>query len=213
MIDWYYIYSQRYFPFHEYLQKKINKDIYNLHALFVEQSVFDEHLYKHPNEHFFSRITVKVEAILLIIKKRMSQTREPFFFSDCDIMIGSLADTLIKYVDTPVDIYFQDEERYGALVNPGFMLIWPNEKTLAFWNRVLDDIVKNNAMEMTSINVLIKEGILDYKIFSYLDVCSTLTYSQIDYGVCHLLTSAQGRDIDMNEKVFQADLLGQSLKF
>lgn len=211
MIDWYYIYSQRYERFHEYLQNKVDKDIYNLRGLFVDQSVFDEHLYKHENEHFFSRITVKVEAIIMIIKKRMTYTKEPFFFSDCDIMIGSLVNTLPKYINAPVDIYFQQEERGKSTINPGFMLIWPNEKTLAFWNYILNDIVKNNSMEMNSINLFIKEGTLNYKVFSYIDVCTTLSYSQKDYGICHLLASAQGREHDMNEKIFQTNLLGQPL--
>lgn len=211
MIDWYYIYSQRYERFHEYLQNKVDKDIYNLRGLFVDQSVFDEHLYKHENEHFFGRITVKVEAIIMIIKNRMTYTKEPFFFSDCDIMIGSLVNTLSKYINAPVDIYFQQEYRGSDVVNPGFMLIWPNEKTLAFWNYILNDIVKNNTMEMGSINLYIKEGTINHKVFSYIDVCTTLTYSQKDYGICHLLSSAQGREDDMLEKLFQTRLLGQPL--
>ena len=70
-IDWYYIYSQRYHPFHLYLQDKIPKNTFNAKGIFVDQSVFDEHLYKHSGEHFFSRITVKVETILCILKEKI----------------------------------------------------------------------------------------------------------------------------------------------
>ena len=213
MLDWYYIYSQRYFQFHDYLQQKVNKNIYTLRGLFIDQSVFDEHLYKHEGEHFFSRITVKVDAIIDIIQTRLIHSKtEPFFFSDCDIMIGNLADTLVKYKDiSGVDIFFQQEVREADIVNPGFMLIWPNENTLQFWKRILEDIITKNEMEMSSINVHIRENTINYRLFSYIDVCSTLTYSQPSYGICHLIVSSQGRDEDMGEKLYQVALLSNVL--
>lgn len=213
MLDWYYIYSQRYFQFHDYLQQKVNKNIYTLRGLFIDQSVFDEHLYKHEGEHFFSRITVKVDAIIDIIQTRITYSNpEPFFFSDCDIMIGNLADTLVKYKDiSGVDIFFQQEVREADIVNPGFMLIWPNETTLQFWKRILEDIVTKNEMEMSSINVCIRENTINYRLFSYIDVCSTLTYSQPSYGICHLVASSQGRDEDMGEKLYQVALLSKHI--
>ena len=210
-VAWYYIYSQRYLQFHEYLQKKINKNVYTLTALFVDQSVFDEHLYKHEGEHFFSRITVKVDAIIKIIEHRLVRDATPFFFSDCDIMIGSLVDTLPKYLNDPADILFHKETRESETVNPGFMRIHTNEKTLAFWKRIRDDIIQNNSMEMTSINNLLKTSDVTYNVFSHIDVCSTLTFSQVNYGVCHLIASAQNSEADMNEKLFCTGVLGQSL--
>ena len=126
-------------------------------------------------------------------------------------MIGSLVDTLPKYLNDPADLLFHKETRESETVNPGFMRIHTNEKTLAFWKRIRDDIIQNNSMEMTSINNLLKTSDVTYNVFSHIDVCSTLTFSQVNYGVCHLIASAQNSEADMNEKLFCTGVLGQSL--
>lgn len=206
-MDWYYVYSQRYDKFHNYLQNKVNKTNYCIKGLFVDQSVFDEHLYKHEGEHFFGRITVKVDAIIQILEEKGTQ---PFIFSDCDIMIGSMVDEIrTVYQNQQVDILFQQEIRGCPIVNPGFMMIRPSEKTLAFWKAVRADIIENNSMEMASINKLLP--MITHEHFSYIHVCSSLTYSQLHYGICHLVTGARGADEDMDEKLFQTKVLGQPL--
>lgn len=212
-MDWYYIYSQRYEPFHRYLENALGQKckIYTLHGLFIDQSVFDEHLYKHEGEHFFGRITVKVDAILRIIADRLeNKNTSPFIFSDCDLMIGSMVEEIAPiYKDSHIDILFQQEIRGCPTVNPGFMMIWPSLKTLQFWKNVRADIVDNNSMEMASINKLVEQ--ITHDFFSYIHVCSSLTYSQMDYGVCHLITGTRGAEEDMAEKIFQTHILGQPI--
>lgn len=209
-MDWYYIYSQRYANFHRYLESTLTSTTYALHPLFIDQSVFDEHLYKHQGEHFFGRITVKVDAIIRILESRLAAAG-PFIFSDCDLMIGSMVDDLgpIYRTTQDIDILFQQEIRDCPIVNPGFMMIWPNETTLAFWKTVRADIIDNHSMEMTSINKYL--SLIRHKHFSFIHVCSSLTYSQLDYGVCHLISGTRGADEDMAEKLYQTQLLGQPI--
>ena len=90
-VDWFYIYSPRYYPFHYYLQDTINSTLYNLQGIFVDQKVFDKDLYQHEGEHFFSRITIKVETVLKLIQEKMEKNDPtPFYFSDCDILVRKM---------------------------------------------------------------------------------------------------------------------------
>ena len=47
-VDWYYIYSPRYYPFHYYLQDNINKDIFNYGG--SPEEIF-KHLFKEYTEN------------------------------------------------------------------------------------------------------------------------------------------------------------------
>ena len=197
-IDWYYVYSQRYHPFHLYLPDKIPKNTFNTKGIFVDQSVFDEHLYKHEGEHFFSRITVKVETILYIIKeKQRTGDLRPFYFSDCDILIGELINELIAYTQNKnFDMWFQREYKESNLINPGVMLICPNERTEKFWIRVLADMTStDSSMELQSINKILLDNCVFWNTFLTSSVCSSLTREHIPFGVYHILCSCDYSDL------------------
>ena len=213
-IDWYYVYSQRYHPFHLYLQDKIPKNTFNTKGIFVDQSVFDEHLYKHEGEHFFSRITVKVETILYIIKeKQRTGDLRPFYFSDCDILIGELINELIAYTQNKnFDMWFQREYKESNLINPGVMLICPNERTEKFWIRVLADMTStDSSMELQSINKILLDNCVFWNTFLTSSVCSSLTREHIPFGVYHILCSCDSRELDIGNKMCEASNCGHPM--
>ena len=182
--DWYYVYSQRYHPFHLYLQDKIPKNTFNAKGIFVDQSVFDEHLYKHSGEHFFSRITVKVEAVLHLIRIKRAAG----------------------------DIWFQREHKNSITVNPGVMLIRPCEKTEYFWNRVLDDMKSEiDSMELQSINKILRETTIVWNLFHVSSASSSLTREAIPFGIYHILCGCDSRELDIGNKMCEATNCGQPM--
>lgn len=217
-IDWYYVYSQRYYPFNFYLQENI-PDVFKVNGIFIDQSVFDENLYKHKGEHFFSRITIKIEVILKILQEKIANhDARPFFFTDCDILVRpSAATDLLSYTaQKDIDILFQREykETNNLTVNPGVSLIWPNERTQTFFNRVLEDIKQNKNMEMASINTQLPSSPLRWNFFDIVHVCSSITASLNNYfrfSVYHILSDGSSREIDIGNKMFEALNNGQSM--
>ena len=212
--DWYYVYSQRYHPFHLYLQDKIPKNTFNAKGIFVDQSVFDEHLYKHSGEHFFSRITVKVEAVLNLIRiKRAAGDMRSFYFTDCDILVGDLVHDLTIYTQSSlIDIWFQREHKNSITVNPGVMLIRPCEKTEYFWNRVLEDMKSEmGSMELQSVNKILQETTIVWNLFHVSSACSSLTREAIPFGVYHILCGCDSRELDIGNKMCEATNCGQPM--
>jgi len=212
--DWYYVYSQRYHPFHLYLQDKIPKNTFNAKGIFVDQSVFDEHLYKHSDEHFFSRITIKVEAIVSIIQiKRGVGDIRPFYFTDCDILVGDLVNDLTIYTKSPVvDMWFQREYKNSITVNPGIMLIRPCEKTEEFWKRVLDDMKSNEGTaDLQSTNRILQQMSIVWNLFHTSSACSSLTREAIPFGVYHILCGCDSRELDIGNKMCEASNCGQPM--
>jgi hypothetical protein len=216
--DWYYIYSDRYLPFHYYLQDKINRVHFTPQGIPIDQAVFDKDLYKHKGEHFFSRISVKVDNIVQILKDRIAGgNQEPFFFSDCDILVGAYAvESLPVYTEQKlIDCWFQKEHNNETVANPGFILVRANHRTLAFWSGVQDDIVLRNMMEMKSINDRLSgpngpPGII-WQLFDTTTVCSSLTRGQKDFGVYHILCGCKSRQEDMMDKYIEANLQGHPM--
>jgi len=212
--DWYYVYSQRYYPFHLYLQDKIPKNTFNAKGIFVDQSVFDEHLYKHSGEHFFSRITIKVEAVLHLIRiKRAAGDIRPFYFTDCDILVGELVNDLTIYTKSPlVDMWFQREHKNLATVNPGVMLIRPCERTEEFWKRVLDDMNSNEGTaDLQSTNRILQQMSIVWNLFHTSSACSSLTREAIPFGVYHILCGCDSRELDIGNKMCEASNCGQPM--
>lgn len=212
--DWYYVYSQRYHPFHLYLQDKIPKNTFNAKGIFVDQSVFDEHLYKHEGEHFFSRITVKVEAVLSLLRiKRAAGDMRPFYFTDCDILVGDLVNDLTIYTKSPhIDIWFQREHKNSMTINPGVMLIRPCEKTEDFWSRVLEDMKLDGAsMELQSINKILQQTQIVWNLFHTSSACSSLTREVIPFGIYHILCGCDSRELDIGNKMCEATNCGHPM--
>jgi hypothetical protein len=214
-VDWFYVYSQRYYPFHFCLQEKIPSSVFQAKGIFIDQSVFDEHLYKHEGEHFFSRITIKIETILRLIRERRAEMNPtPFLFTDCDIVVRPYAENhLYGYSKLEgMDILFQQEHVTGPTVNPGAMMIWPSETTERFFQTVMDDMVAAPTMEMASINKIIPFFNIKWGFFHTNHVCSSITANPINiftFSIYHILCKNGSREIDIGDKMFESGTNGQ----
>lgn len=218
-VEWYYVFSQRYYPFHFYLEENI-PPVFKATGVFVDQKVFDEHLYRHQGEHFFSRITVKIEVIIKLLEEKIAaQEKRPFIFTDCDILIGPTAFTdLMPYTEkSDTDILFQREytDISNRTVNPGVSLIWPNERNLCFWKAVFEDINSTQNLDMISINKLLPKYDLQWDFFNTDHVCSSITTNAKNYknfSVYHILCGASSREVDIGDKMFEASNNGQNME-
>jgi len=205
-LDWYYVYSPRYEFFHNELSSRIDKTYFTPYPFYVDQAIFDEHLYKHEGEHFFSRITVKINTIIAILEERLSRTNlEPFIFTDCDILVTQYASRTLPFHAKfkEVDIIFQREYLTNTEVNPGCMMITPSVKVLHFFKAVRDDILQNNTMEMDGINTFLRSGQnkIKYTFFSTRDICSSHTISHATFSVYHILGNSISKESDMEHKI------------
>lgn len=218
MIDWYYIYSQRYGIFHFYLQDKIPRDVFTPHAIFIDQSVFDEHLYKHEGEHFLSRVNIRIIHLIRIIKERLESGKtEPFLFTDCDLLIGPvLSQSMIHYSQQEnVDLWVQKEmsEPENKTTNPGCLLIRPTTKILAFWERVLEYMNTHHIFDMGAQNAVFEEGVdFPWQFFDLNHVNTSITIRNWDYAIYHILCSCKNRQQDMVEKYLEAAHMKQPLE-
>ena len=217
MIDWYYMYSQRYGIFHFYLQDKIPRDVFTPRAIFINQSVFDEHLYKHEGEHFMSRVNVRIVNIINIIKERIeTNNTEPFLFTDCDILIGPIVSQAIPIYaqHETIDMWFQKEftEPENKTINPGCILIRPTMKTLIFWVRVLDYMNTRHITDMEAPNKILGEGVdFPWQFFDLNHVNTSITIRNWDYAIYHVLCSCINRQQDMVNKYLEAAHMHQPL--
>jgi len=205
-IDWFYVYSPHYEFFHKELCTTIDRNHFTPYPFYVDQSIFDEHLYKHEGEHFFSRITVKINTIIAILEERLSSNKTlPFIFTDCDIIVTKYASrTMPVHAQfKEVDIVFQREYLTNTEVNPGCMMITPSQKILDFFKAVRDDILQNNSMEMDAINRFLQSGQnkVKYTFFSTRDVCSSITISHATFSIFHLLGNSISKEADMEHKI------------
>ena len=216
-LDWFYIYSPRYEFFHNELCTTIDRNHFTPYPFYVDQFIFDEHLYKHEGEHFFSRITVKINTIIAILEERLARNNlTAFIFTDCDILVTKYASrTLPFHVNfKEVDILFQREHLTTAEVNPGCMMISPSIKVLDFFKAVRDDILQNNTMEMDSINKFLRSGQnkVKYTFFSTRDVCSSITISHATFSVFHLLGNSISKEADMEQKIKEYKRMSAELR-
>jgi hypothetical protein len=214
ILDWYYVHSPRYDILHKILLHFIDKTKFNPVPLFVEQEVFDKDLYKHKDKHFFTGISIKIEKIIEIIEGRCSSNVEaPFLFTDCDVIVTKYASfTLPSYAQrNEIDIYFQRETLTTTTVNPGCMIIHPNERTLYFFKTVLDDITKNKKMEMDSINELLHrpDNKVKFFYFNTSDVCSSITKTHSTFSIYHILSNCVSKEFDMQSKYLEIKMLNE----
>lgn len=212
-VEWYYVYSQRYYPFHAYLQDKI-PSCFEAKGLFVDQKVFDEHLYRQKETHFMANITVKIEKVVeLLQEKHRNNDSRPFFFTDVDIIVRDVAASdLMKYTEqSSYDMIFQREYPERSIVNPGISLLWPTENCLSFWETVLHRMkTVPNSMDMTTINEVLESHPCSYSFFDLNHVCSTITINKqnlLRFSVYHLLAGTNDRFGDLNEKYVQSKIL------
>jgi len=108
---------------------------------------------------FVELVKKKVAYIIETIKEN---TDDIIIWSDIDIQFfGKCSDTILKSLSGN-DIVFQAERWPAKEINAGFMAIRCNEKTLLFFETVLNfEIEKLRFFEQTAINKILKEQTVD----------------------------------------------------
>ena len=109
-------------------------------------------------------------------------------------------------------MWFQREYKESNLINPGVMLICPNERTEKFWIRVLADMTStDSSMELQSINKILLDNCVFWNTFLTSSVCSSLTREHIPFGVYHILCSCDSRELDIGNKMCEASNCGHPM--
>ena len=99
------------------------------------------------------------------------------------------------------------------VINPGVMLIRPCERTEDFWRRVLEDMKSTDvSMELLSINKILLDNCVCWNTFFTSSVCSSLTRKQIPFGVYHILCSCDSRELDIGNKMCEANNCGHPME-
>lgn len=133
-----YVWSPRYRFFHEFLYSRI-QDLsgFCIQPIFAEQHLF---VRRDPTTHFFSGNPIKIYVITRYIEKNIGKS---FFFTDVDLIVlptFSLED-LNNYLEN--DITCMKESPY----NIGCLLIQCNQKTLSFFQRILNKMKETNLLD------------------------------------------------------------------
>jgi hypothetical protein len=165
MIPFYYFYTPDYEFWHNHLSKKLS-------SVFDVQPISIEKINLSNISHHFLNVTIKIELIVDCIKKNMNNS---ILFTDATIFINKDNIQLLQsYIDekisTDKDIYFvyckQDP------INIGVILLKCNEKTLTFWEKVLEIMngtIKNglNVWDQGVVNNLLihQKYPIDYDYF------------------------------------------------
>jgi len=131
-----YFYSPLYQFYHEHIQDTLN-EFFDLEPALIE----DIKELDNKDQHHFIGLTIKIDLIIDAIKRYMGET---IIFSDATIFINKnksheLKDYFLGYSEN--DITFVFEEGNGQ--NIGIMQIKCSEKTLEFFIRSLNNMIKD----------------------------------------------------------------------
>ena len=159
-INWYYVYSQRYEALHHMLKASITDPRFQVVPLFVDQSEFNKTTYAPGADHFLSGCMIKEEVILQILRKM--ETNTYCIFTDVDIVLLK-QDGLFEYFQTHMErgadltYMWENSDTIGhssgyTNYNIGISLLRANEKTIAFYEKVVQK--GNNNRELADQEVV-----------------------------------------------------------
>jgi len=151
-----YFYSDLYEFYNVHIQENL-KDIFQLKAIKIDD------IKEKKNGHHFDGLNIKIELIIREIKENMNNS---IIFSDATIFINSKNKTELKdYFDKykKYDLSFIKE---GDIYNIGLILINCNEKTLVFFEKVLELLnSKEITLDQSAINKLLPSSDVKYTTF------------------------------------------------
>jgi len=129
--------------------------------------------YKWGSQLFISSIKEKLNMIIEAISHNLGKI---ILVTDIDLQFFNNCQKHVLSAIAEKDIIFQSERYpFSRIVNPGFMAIRCNERSLLFWNRINSiDIKKYPRFEMSVINNVLQEktvnirwGVFDNRIWAY----------------------------------------------
>jgi hypothetical protein len=148
-----YFYSDIYEFYHNHLQKTL-QDHFELSPIKIDD------ISTNPLGHTFSNgVSIKIELIIKSIEENMNMS---IIFTDATIFINakntSQLETYIQQYNTPnIDLCFADNLGHDQY-NIGFILIQCNEKTLAFFKKVLDELNTKKGWDQAVINQYLRDA-------------------------------------------------------
>ena len=136
-MKWFYIWSEKYREFHEYLQDVIPRDKFDIHAIYIPQERFDKGLYQKNGLHPWTGCNIKINEIIRILEEL--EDGEVFLFTDVDIVLrpnSGIYDVVNYYrCVIAIDMVFSPERH---TIQIGSMLLRKTSLVVAFWKRVLE---------------------------------------------------------------------------
>lgn len=122
---------------------------------------------------FTSGLTIRIQATIERIKKYWGGL---LLLNDADIVFLKATDETIRYQLKDNDMLFIKEradesnlyERALSNINIGFVLMRCNEKSLAFWEEVMERVKQKKGWDQEEVNLLIKEkpNVIKWAFFS-----------------------------------------------
>ena len=152
--------------------------------------------------HSFMNSNLKVDLIIQCIQQNWGKY---FIFSDADIFIRSakVKEMCAPFMELSYDSVFMAENSYDSEVNIGFILTRANEATLALWKDIQAHINQNGGHDQSIMNNILREGWSGkWCTFDIGDVVSNKTYRDDKFIIFQFLSSCNGYESDMAEKLF-----------
>ena len=156
-LDVYTMYSPKYEPYYRNLQRTFAAQGgagWALHGVEVADEKFN--LAKGANKLRGS--SRRLRLLVAQIRRRLGSADPHFCWMDTTTLV---ADELLWRPYAGKDLYLPPESRFGnptQAANMCFMCLLANERTLAFFGRVLQDVEEANAWEQDRVNVRLAEG-------------------------------------------------------
>ena len=206
-IPWYYMWTPKYEIFHRLIQESMDR-FPRLRAdfcdrpIFFEQALFNKKLSTEASVHSFMNSNLKVDLIIQCIEQNWGKY---FIFSDADIFIRSakVKEMCAPFMELSYDSVFMAENSYDSEVNIGFILTRANEATLALWKDIQARINQNGGHDQSIMNNILREGWSGkWCTFDIDDVVSNKTYRDDKFIIFQFLSSCNGYESDMAEKLF-----------
>lgn len=170
--------------------------------IFFEQALFNKKLSTEASVHSFMNSNLKVDLIIQCIEQNWGKY---FIFSDADIFIRSakVKEMCAPFMELSYDSVFMAENSYDSEVNIGFILTRANEATLALWKDIQAHINQNGGHDQSIMNNILREGWSGkWCTFDIDDVVSNKTYRDDKFIIFQFLSSCNGYESDMAEKLF-----------
>lgn len=206
-IPWYYMWTPKYEIFHRLIQESMDR-FPRLRAdfcdrpIFYEQALFNKKLSTDAGVHAFLNSNLKVDLMIQCIEQNWGNY---FIFSDADIFIGSakVKEMCVPFMELGYDSVFMAENSYDSEVNIGFILTKANEATLALWKNIQHTINQHGGHDQSIMNNILREGWSGkWCTFDINDVVSNKTSRHNDFIIFQFLSSCNGYEYDMTEKLY-----------
>lgn len=202
-MKWFYIWSEKYSEFNEYLQKTL-KNKFELYPIYIPQERFNKELNLiNNNSHIWSRCTIKLNTIIDILKSTVLDNDELFVFSDVDIFIRpnclpQINNCFDLYDSFAYDLVFS-QEKDDSYLQMGTMLIRKKNSVLTFWETILNRcLLDPTLLDQNIMNEEI-QNMNNVTCFRITEVLNCLTLSEVNkriYLIYNLMTTE--KDIDNN---------------